>query len=125
MPYIYSTLANDNKFQTYDKHPRISTPTASILIKGKAGVQDKRTLETPRGVATSVTDDELTLLKTIDEFNRMVKEGYLSIDEKAAHGHDVEEKAADMSSDDKSKQDTAESYAKAGKKAPKEEKGSK
>lgn len=125
MPYIYSTLANDNVFNSYDKHPRIATPKASVLIKGKAGVQNTKTLETPLGVATKVTDEELELLKTIGEFTRMVKEGYLVIDGEALHGHDADEKAADMNKDDKSKQDTAATYEAMGKKAPKEEKGEK
>lgn len=124
MPYIYSSLTNDNTFCSYDNHPRINTPKAHVTIRGKANVQDKKTFETPRGVATQVTDDELALLKTIGEFNRMVKEGYLVIDEKAAHGHDADERGADMKKD-KSAQDTAADYAAMGKKAPKEEKAKK
>lgn len=124
MPYVYSSLSNDNTFCSYDSHPRINTPKAHVTIKGKANVQDKKTFETPRGAATFVSDDELALLKTIGEFNRMVKEGYLVIDEKAAHGHDADEKGADMPKD-KSAQDDAAKYKEMNKKAPKEDKGKK
>lgn len=124
MPYIYSSLTNDNTFCVYDDHPRINTPKAHVTIKGKANVQDKNTFQTPRGVATQVSDDELALLKTVGEFNRMVKEGYLVIDEKAAHGYDADEKGADMEKD-KSAQDNEQTYKDMNKKAPKEEKAKK
>lgn len=124
MPYIYSSLSADHEFVSYDKHPRVATAKAGVLIKGKANVQDKKTFETPRGAATQVTDGELELLRAIPAFNDMVKEGFLVVDEKAAHGHDAEEKGASMPKD-KSKQDTAEDYKAMGKKAPTEEKAKK
>jgi hypothetical protein len=124
MPYIYSSLSADHDFVSYDNHPRVGTPKAGVTIKGKANVQDAKTLETPQGVATRVSDEELELLKSIPSFNDMVKGGYLVIDEKAAHGHDADERGASMPKD-KSKQDTAKDYEAMGKKAPKEEKAKK
>jgi len=124
MPYIYSSLSADHDFVSYDNHPRVGTPQAGVTIKGGANVQDRKTLETPRGAATNVTDAELELLKSIPAFNDMVKGGYLVIDEKATHGHDADEKGADMPKD-KSKQDTAKDYKDMGKKAPTEEKAKK
>lgn len=124
MPYIYSSLSCDHDFISYDKHPRVATAKAGVTIKGKANVQNNKTLETPRGVATHVTDGELELLRTILSFNDMVKDGYLVIDEKAVHGADADERGASMPKDN-SKQDTAKDYEDKGKKAPKEEKDKK
>lgn len=124
MPYIYSSLSNDNVFHTYDKHPRVATPKASIVIKGKANVQDKTTFQTPRGAATQVSADELELLKSIPQFARKLKAGFFVIDEKATHAYGAEEEGKNMPKD-KSAQDTKKTYEDKGKKAPKEEKGDK
>lgn len=124
MPYIYSSLSNDNVFHVYDNHPRVATPKASILIKGKANVQDRTTFQTPRGMATKVSDDELKLLQTIPQFQRKLKAGFFEIDEKATHEHGAESAGVNMPKD-KSAQDTEESYKKSGKKSPKEDKGEK
>lgn len=124
MPYIYSSLSNDNVFHVYDKHPRVATPQSSIVIKGKANVQDKVTFQTPRGAATEVSADELELLKTIPQFAKKLKRGFFSIDEKATHAYGAEDAGADMPKD-KSAQDTKKDYDDKNKKAPKEEKGDK
>lgn len=124
MPYIYSSLSNDNVFHVYDKHPRVATPKASILVKGKANVQDKVTLQTPHGAATEVTADELEVLKAIPQFARLLKRGFFVIDEKATHAYGAEDEGKNMPKD-KSAQDTKKTYEDKGKKAPTEEKGSK
>lgn len=121
MPVVYSSCTADNFFPVWKNHPRKSTYDKGVLIKGGANSQDKKTMITPRGVATVLKAEELELLKADPVFQGFVERGFMSIDEKAKHGYDADEKGAELDKD-KSAQDTAEDYAKMGKKAPKEEK---
>lgn len=120
MPAVYSSCTSDNFFPVWKGHSRKDTYDKGVLIKGGANSQDKRTMITPRGVATVVTAEELEQLKADPAFMGFVERGFMSFDEKAKHGHDAEERGAEMDKD-KSAQDTAEDYKKMGKKAPKEE----
>lgn len=110
MAYIYSTLACDQEYTSWTIHKLgmevKAVPGNSVKIKGGAGLADKN-LHTPHGVVTTVTDDELALLKTIDAFNKHVELGYLTIDDSKS---DAEVVAADMSRDDKSRPLTPQEY---------------
>ena len=92
MPVIYSTASNDSAFPIYERivsstATRASTSPAvtkkTIFIKGRANVKNEKTFVTPRGVATTVTDEALVELKKNDIFMRMVKNGFMTIDEKS------------------------------------------
>jgi hypothetical protein len=119
MPVIYSSCTSDNFFPVWKSHPRKSTYDKGVLIKGGANSQHKRTMLTPRGVATQVTSEELEQLKADPAFMGFVERGFMSIDEKGKNTHDADEKGADMPKD-KSAQDTAKTYKDMGKKPPKE-----
>jgi hypothetical protein len=121
MPVVYSSCTADNFFPVWNGHARKDTYDKGVLINGGANRQHKKTLETPRGVATLVSAEELELLKADPAFQGFVKRGFMSYDEKAKNTHDAEEKGSEMDKD-KSAQDTPQDYAKMGKKAPKEEK---
>lgn len=105
MPYIYSTLANDNLYHLYEKQdskggsvidvPRIEK---SVLIKGGAGVATKH-LVTPLGIVTNVSDDELELLEANEAFQTHVNNGFIKIDKKKI---EVEVVVADMNGRDNS-----------------------
>lgn len=121
MPVVYSSCTADNFFPVWKGHARKDTYDKGVLIKGGANVQDKKTMMTPRGAATSVTVEELEALKADQSFMGFVDRGFMSIDEKGKHTHDADERGAELDKD-KSAQDTSDDYAKMGKKAPKEEK---
>lgn len=99
MPFIYSTLSNDNAYTLY-KPPvgegGLPIPTGSVLVKGGAGVANDRVI-TPRGIVTEVTDEEFDLLKQCVVFQRHVKNGYIKVD---ASKTDPEDVAADMTGRD-------------------------
>ena len=86
MPYIVSTLSSDQAYTQWnrpevDSKSRISRPAikgAVIVVKGKANITTKN-LITPEGILTSVTEDELAILKTIKDFNSAVSAGYLKV----------------------------------------------
>lgn len=125
MPAIYSTASADQIFPRWDNHPRTGKYDEAVTIKGGTGVQHRKNFQTPRGVATSVTAEQLEFLKSNPVFMEGVKNGYFFIDEKAkrASQEQAEEVAAsDMESRDKGAQDTEETYQRSGKKAPKKAK---
>ena len=119
MPVIYSSCTADNFFPVWKGHIRKASYDRGILIKGGANVQHKRTMITPRGAATSVSDEELELLKANPAFMRFVERKFMSIDEKVRSSHQADDKGRDMPKD-KSAQDDAAKYKELGRKAPKE-----
>jgi len=83
-----------------------SPPTANhaeikrkVLINGGHGVANSKTLVTPKGIVTKVTDDEMEFLLKNEAFQRHVKNGFLSYDKNKA---DPEKKAANMMKGDRS-----------------------
>lgn len=127
MPVIYSTASSPTVFNFFKKDARGPQESqASIEIKGGAGVQHKKNFETPYGVATVVTAEELKQLQTHHVFKRMTDEGFLHVDEKLnkkPSEEDIQEVVdEELTERDKGAQDTAEDYAKKGAKAPKTDK---
>jgi len=107
--HIISTASNDNVFpiwikETGVKGGRPAVADRRILIKGKANVANPKTLITPRGVVTTVSDEELVELKKIKAFNAMVRDGFYVIE--AGKKPVVEEVVKDMTKKDKSAQPT-------------------
>ena len=101
MPYIYSTLSNDQAYTTY-KDTGGNKPSGidqQKVIKGKANVVDAKHLITPRGVANTVTDAELKLLNECPMFKRHKDAGYITVDQKKTEGDNA---AKNMTAKDKS-----------------------
>lgn len=111
MPYIYSTLTCDNLYGPYSDGGGdlpVRTEESHVLVKGGAGVANDR-LDTPLGVATQVTDAQLTLLQADPVFALHLKNGFVTIDDKKV---DPEVKATDMASRDKSAPLVPQDYTK-------------
>ena len=119
MPVVYSSCTSDNYFPVWKGHARKDTYEKGVLINGGANRQHKKTMETPRGIATLVTTEELELLKKDPAFQGFVKRGFMSFDEKAKNTYEAEDKGAEMEKD-KSAQDTAQTYKDMKRKPPKE-----
>lgn len=102
--YVFSTLANDQIYNLFDKKRAAGTvgmPVASVLVKGGAGVAgDWRRLETPRGIGTPVTDEQIALLKQNKTFLIHEANGYVCVEEGEFDANDV---AETMAEDDKSR----------------------
>lgn len=104
MPYIASTLSNDQNYTVWQtpiseggKVARPAVPLKRVLIAGKANVANK--LTTPQGVITQVSDEAMDVLKTIPLFNQHLKNGYVKIVSRAA---DPDKVAKDMTARDES-----------------------
>ncbi len=73
MPYIYSSLTADNEY---------STPAGVITIYGRLGAKNNRRIDTPRGVATLVTDEQAAALKQHPTFKSHLNNNHVSIQAK-------------------------------------------
>jgi hypothetical protein len=119
MPFIYSTISCDNVYPVYHEKSDESGPNkikTSVLIKGGANVAQRRFVNedgtnTPAGVRTEVTDEQLEILFQSDEFQKHVDRGFLTIVQSKEKIADVVE---DMESKDASAQFTAADYEKGG-----------
>lgn len=99
--YVFSTLAAAVSYTGYaaplgDSLPQVAM---SVVVNGGAGVANKRTLDTPRGVVTEVTEEEAKFLAGHPVFQIHLKNGYVQISDAKADG---DEAAADLTGRDES-----------------------
>lgn len=112
--YVYSTLANDQQYNVWKKSDNdLPTIERAVLIKGKFGVTDKKTLVTSYEAAvTKITESELEDLRQNEVFQLHVKNGHIIVKDHSANGEAV---ASDMNIQDPSaplvKQDFEEGQA--------------
>lgn len=115
MPYILSKLVNTQIYTQYAKGTNsLNIPSAKVVIKGGADITDKNFV-TPEGVITSVTDNELEILKANKDFQLHLERGHVKYFGKNPN-MDKEVSKLDK---EKSAPLTPEDYTKKGKKAPK------
>lgn len=78
---VFSTLTTDVRFVKYSEHRTNTVPRAlfSVVIKGGANNPIRKTLVTPRGVATVLSDKEMEMLIANKKFQGMVDKGFMSI----------------------------------------------
>lgn len=110
--YAYSTLSSSVEYTTYEQGGAdIKIAGHKVVIAGGAGMATKH-LQTPRGVATQISEFDLQHLKENELFKLHVKNGHIKIEERKA---DVDEVVADMTGRDPSSpivpQDFAEDKA--------------
>lgn len=97
MPYVYYTGTRSIWIEEHlPRGTPADAPKKRVLINGGANLANKL-FETPRGVATRVTDDELEFLKGHHHFKDMVKKGFASYDSKQI---DIEKVVKDLEAKD-------------------------
>lgn len=113
MPYLTSTKSQNTEFPRYVKSTGGEwIVKGSVVVRGTANVIGNKTLITPRGAITSITDEELDFLKKNASFMRQVNAGFIAIHyDKKLHTEDLEEK-------DKSAQYTEKDFRNIGVKVP-------
>lgn len=85
MAYVASKLTADVNFTTWKKRDKskpsnLNLRETKILIKGGAGVANKKTFVTKLGSVTEVSDENIELLKkSCPAFNRHIERGNISI----------------------------------------------
>lgn len=93
--YIFSTLTASQNY---------ATSAGNVLVHGGANLQRAGTLDTPRGVATPITDEQYKLLRDENEvFKLHMKNGFIAADNRK---NDADEVAQDMTGADASAQKT-------------------
>lgn len=99
--YIFSTLAADVSYTGYaeNKNDAPARVAVSVVVKGGAGVANRRTLETPRGVVTEVTQEQAEFLSAHPVFKKHLQNGFVQVSELNATG---DEAAADLNGRDPS-----------------------
>lgn len=98
MNYIYSTLTADNEY---------STEAGTVVIFGRSGARMRGKLDTPKGVATRVTDEQLQALEKHPLFKRHQQGGFISIQKKELTETRAEKLIdSEMNSGDKAAQET-------------------
>lgn len=95
--YVFSTLSCDQRYTNYvTENNDLPRPVAEVFVKGGAGVANDR-VQTPRGVATRITEEDKLILETNEHFALHKKNGFVQISEEKL---DPEQFAADMASRD-------------------------
>lgn len=80
--YITSTCSADMTFPMYVQNgPKSMSATSrrDVVIRGRANVTDKYSLQTPTGAVTEVTNEELEFLQNNIGFKKMVERGFLKV----------------------------------------------
>lgn len=92
--HVYSTLTCSQRYVKY--HPAVAggvpREERAVLIKGGTNVADKHFL-TPKGVVTTITEEEYELLQQNELFKGHVDRGFIKVEKGRA---DVEKVASDM-----------------------------
>lgn len=80
MPYVYSTLSNDNAYTNYAPRDgdQLNEVQGQVLIKGGSGVADKH-LITRLGVMTEVSPKELEILEANADFKLHTEKGFIQV----------------------------------------------
>ena len=113
--YIVSHEAQDVEFPKYVRTKSGVDAQSAVLIKGGAGVINKKTMETPNGVITEISKEDLAFLKTQYLFNFKVEQGsYEIVDSEGA----AKKKAKVKKEKDKGAQLTAKDFIDAGQQPP-------
>lgn len=109
MPYITSTMSSAIAYCFYKTLPGgMRAVEREVLVKGGANVADKRTILTPKGVSTEVTEEELELLKKHPLFKEHLQKGFVTVvdtkyreeAEKAARSLEKKDASAPKTPDD-------------------------
>ena len=110
MLYVISTMANSVEYCLYDTSRKdINVLKDSVVIKGKTGVTDKKTLICLNGgTITPITEAQYAWLKDNSLFQLHQKNGFLKIEKSKSSAENKAEKDAEVK--DKSAQMTDKDF---------------
>lgn len=114
MTYIVSHESASVEFPKWIRTKTGVDAKGSVVIKGGAGVIDRKTLITPKGVITEIEEEDLKFLKTQALFNEKVEQGSYEIVENEKKAKESSKKGKK----DKGAQLTAKDFEEAGQTPP-------
>lgn len=106
MPFIYSTITNPTSYVQYgglDRNSGHAVVHKRVNIAGGHGVATPNrgaaqgNIYTPQGVVTEVSDEDFDFLMSNTEFQRHMKAGFITVDDRKV---DTEKKVKEMASKD-------------------------
>lgn len=107
--HVYSTMTAPVSYATYvPGGADLPVVEKKVLINGGAGVVDKKSLHTPRGVVTTISDEDLQHLLKNEVFKVHQKNGFITV---SAAEENADKVAVDMVSRDESSPLTPEDFA--------------
>lgn len=110
MKLVLSTLSAPQSVCLTQKAPNGALRIVKrIMLNGGANVIDRRTLLTPQGIITEVSDKDFDLLKETDFWKRQEKAGYLRVVETKDAAEDT--KKAGLKTKDRSSQKTEKDFS--------------
>lgn len=80
MPYVYSTMTSDVTYASHKVHKDVATIQKKVTIKGGSNVVNRKSLDTPYGVATKVSDEDLAFLQERVVFKEHMKAGFIRVE---------------------------------------------
>jgi hypothetical protein len=107
--HIYSTLAAPQAYTAYKKNDvrELALVESVVHIKGGTGVMEAKNIQTPRGVMTEVTSEELKALMENPVFKMHLDNGFIVIEDKEKK---IEKVVKDMNMQDKSRPITPDDF---------------
>ena len=115
--YVVSRASQDNEYIIWETTPNgLKKAKKSVIIKGGANVLDRKTMTTPNGVLTEITDEEYEILKECPAFQRHLDKGFVEVVKEEKKARETSKKKSDKK--DGSAQLTPEDFKKKGQKAP-------
>lgn len=119
MLYVISTMASSVEYCKYDTSRKdINVLLDSIVINGKTGVTDKKTLICSNGgTITPITEQQYSWLKDNSLFKLHEKNGFIRVEKSRSVAENKAEKEAEVK--DKSSQMTDKDFEEQGIKKPK------
>jgi len=109
MIYVISSMSNDNLYCNYADRQDVKVVTKSILIKGGANVQNRRTLQaSSQGVTTPISEADFAELEKNPLFRFHQEKGFIKVIK--TNETDARKKAEKMDLKDKSAQKTPADY---------------
>lgn len=119
MMYVISTMASSVEYCLYDTSRKdINVLKDSVVIVGKTGVANKKSLEAlTGGTITPITEQQYSWLKDNPLFKQHEKNGFIRVEKTKMSAENKAEKEAEVK--DKSAQLTAEDFKEQGIAKPK------
>jgi len=99
--FVYSTLSSSVTYENHQPTHDMPRVIASVTIGGGAGVIGNF-MQTPKGVCTEVTDEELEALRSNSIFQLHEANGFIKVEVTRHKKKDVEVAVADMQARDPS-----------------------
>lgn len=97
---IYSTLTCGQTYVEYDMRSDLPIVKRSFVVRGGAGVAQRKALITPYGVMTEVSEDDYNWLQTLPSFKQHVEGGWITVIKSKMLRDDPDSVAAGMEARD-------------------------